>query len=388
MDSRSRIRDLLIGLALTAAGAAITGAWRHALWGSVAGAVLVVGWLLGLLWLSRPSAFMERSAHRTQADGEEMAPLRLLLDQMPTPLVGIEGESARALNRAARALFAAQDRIVPVPPAMLAPTMARMIHAGRHWRIDRVEAGGTVGARTILALIDIEAEERSGEARAAAEMIHVMGHELLNGLAPIVSLAESGLAAWGQDEARRAQLMPEILATLARRAESLQRFTEAYRALARLPDPALADMVATAFLGDMALLFAGHWQGRVALRMQPPPVSTSFRGDRDQLTQAVWALLQNAAEAALAGTQTPWVEVKLTLTHGQVAIQVSDSGEGIPFEHRARIFHPFHTTKEQGTGIGLSLSRQIARAHGGELQLESGGATSFKLSLPGGTEHG
>jgi signal transduction histidine kinase len=82
------------------------------------------------------------------------------------------------------------------------------------------------------------------------------------------------------------------------------------------------------------------------------------------------------------------VEVKLTLTHGQVAIQVSDSGEGIPFEHRARIFHPFHTTKEQGTGIGLSLSRQIARAHGGELQLESGGATSFKLSLPGGTEHG
>jgi signal transduction histidine kinase len=207
-----------------------------------------------------------------------MAPLRLLLDQMPTPLVGIEGKSARALNRAARTLFAAQDRIAPVPPAMLAPTMARMIHAGRHWRIDRVEAGGTVGARTILALIDIEAEERSGEARAAAEMIHVMGHELLNGLAPIVSLAESGLAAWGQDEARRAQLMPEILATLARRAESLQRFTEAYRALARLPDPALADMVATAFLGDMALLFAGHWQGRVALRMQPPPVSTSFRG--------------------------------------------------------------------------------------------------------------
>jgi hypothetical protein len=69
------------------------------LWGSVTGAVLVVGWLLALLWLARPSAFMERSARRTQADGEEMAPLRLLLDQMPTPLVGIEGKNARALNR-------------------------------------------------------------------------------------------------------------------------------------------------------------------------------------------------------------------------------------------------------------------------------------------------
>jgi hypothetical protein len=100
-------------------------------------------------------------------------------------------------------------------------------------------------------------------------MIHVMGHELLNGLAPIVSLAESGLAAWGQSEARRAQLMPEILATLARRAESLQRFTEAYRALARLPDPTIAAIEAQAFLGDMALLFTGHWQQRVALRIAP-----------------------------------------------------------------------------------------------------------------------
>lgn len=379
MGFRGQIHAVLIGLALAAAGAALTTAWRYAMWGSMAGAVLAVVWLLALLWLARPLSLPARIADRAP-DGEEMAPLRLLLDQVPTPLVGIEGGSARALNRAARTLFATQDRILPAP--MLDPATARMVHAGRHWRIDRVEAGGAIGPRAILALIDIEAEERSGEARAAAEMIHVMGHEVLNGLAPIVSLAESGLAVWHQDEAQRAQLMPDILATLARRAESLQRFTEAYRALARLPDPVMAPLAPDELLGDLVLLFEGRWRDRIALRVDPAQGAPTFMADRDQLAQAVWALLQNAAEAALAGAQAPWVALGIAFADGRATIRVSDSGEGIAADHRARIFHPFHTTKAQGTGIGLSLSRHIARAHGGDLNLLASRPTTFLLSLP------
>jgi len=371
-------RVVLIGLALVAAGVALATAWWHAMWGGVAGAVLVVAWLLMLLWLARPLPLPGERASNA-SDGEEMAALRLLLDQMPTPLVGIERGSARALNSAARSLFATQDRILPAP--LLAPTATRMVHAGRHWRIDRVEAGGAIGSRTILALIDIEAEERSGEARAAAEMIEVMGHEVLNGLAPIVSLAESGLAAWHQDEARRAQLMPDILATLARRAESLQRFTEAYRVLARLPDPVMAPVVPAEFLGDLMLLFEGRWLGQIELRADPAQGIASFMADRDQLAQATWALLQNAAEAALAGGNAPWVALGIALDDGHATIRVSDSGGGIAADQRARIFHPFHTTKPEGTGIGLSLSRQITRAHGGDLRLLESMPTTFVITL-------
>jgi signal transduction histidine kinase len=162
----------------------------------------------------------------------------------------------------------------------------------------------------------------------------------------------------------------------------------AVRALARLPDPTIAAIEAQAFLGDMALLFTGHWQQRVALRIEPPPADTVFNGDRAQLTQAVWALLQNAAEAALTGPGQPWVGLVISRGDNEVAIHVSDSGGGIPVEDRARIFHPFHTTKEQGTGIGLSLSRQIARAHGGELQLAGNGPTTFVIVLPMTTQEG
>jgi signal transduction histidine kinase len=369
---------VLMGIALAAAGATLATAWWHAMWGSVAGLVLIVAWLLTLLWLARPPSPSEGRAHKP-SDGDEIAPLRLLLDQMPTPLIGIERGNARALNRAARTLFATQDCILPTP--LLAPTATRMVHAGRHWRIDRVEAGGVIGSHAILALIDIEAEERSGEARAAAEMIQVMGHEVLNGLAPIVSLAESGLAAWHQDEAQREQFMPDILATLARRAESLQRFTEAYRALARLPDPVMAPVAPNEFLGDLVLLFEGRWRGQIQLRTDPVPNGTSFRADRDQLAQAVWALLQNAAEAALAGENAPWVTLEMTFADGRATIQISDSGDGVAADQRARIFHPFHTTKPDGTGIGLSLSRHIIRAHGGDLWLMESKPTTFVINL-------
>ena len=110
-----------------------------------------------------------------------------------------------------------------------------MTHHGRRFRIDRVETAG--GA--LAALIDIDAEERTAEARATADMIQVFGHEMLNGLAPIVSLAESGLAAI-QSPHGREELLPEILGTLARRAEGLLRFTDSYRTMARLPDPVCA----------------------------------------------------------------------------------------------------------------------------------------------------
>lgn len=309
-------------------------------------------------------------------------PLRLLLDQLPTPLVGIQSDGARALNRAARALFATQDHIAPVPDPLLSPAASRLAHAGRHWRIDRVEASGTTGARTILALIDIEAEERTGEARAAAEMIQVMGHEVLNGLAPIASLAESGLAAWQQSEAQRALLMPDILATLARRAESLQRFTEAYRTLARLPEPTRAPIAMDDFMGDLTLLFAGRWRSGITLRVEPGPDGASFMADRDQLTQAVWALLQNAAEAALDGQQTPWVGFDITCEKDRILILVSDSGKGVASAERGKIFHPFHTTKPNGTGIGLSLSRHIARGHRGDLYLRETLPTTFVVALP------
>lgn len=363
------------GLGLVACGVAGAVAWAEGLWGLLTGATVVTIWLCALNgWaVARPrNAPQPSAARREDADATV---LRVLLDAAPTPLLGIEGNTARALNRAARRLFATDDRLLPIPAGLADSAITHLRHEGRGWRIDRVAVanGGSVAA-----LIDIEQEERAAEARATADLIQVLGHELLNGLAPIVSLAESGAAAVARPDID-IDLLREILGTLARRTESLQRFTEAYRALARLPEPTRRPVHLREMADDLARLFAGRWPAVLLSVDVNGAVVWSL--DRDQIGQAVWALLQNAAEA-VAAAPTARVALRIRATGTGLAIDVEDNGVGVPPDAAARIFRPFHTTRPDGTGVGLSLARQIALAHGGMLTLEPAAATLFRLALP------
>ncbi len=378
VSSRER-SALLIALALALCGGAAGAAGSHGLWLALSGAMLLVAWLtvLSLLAVRRapPASFPAASL----SDRDESVN-RLLLDASPTPLVLVDGNVVRTLNRAARTLFGTDDRILPAPQPLLDRGATHLRHVGRSWRADRVDVGD--GVRNVVALIDVENEERTAEARASAEMIQVLGHELLNGLVPIVSLAECGIAAAEVRDSDPA-LLPEILNTLARRAEGLQRFTEAYRALARLPAPMMQAVSVPELIDDIARLFASRWPDASLVVSAGGARSALF--DRDQINQALWALLQNAVEAASADPAVPARVRLITRDVGaSLEIEVEDNGPGVPQEQTNNIFRPFHTTKVAGTGIGLSLARQIARAHGGTLTLMPTMPTSFRLRLPSG----
>jgi signal transduction histidine kinase len=375
MVSRRGPSPIALSLGLVVAGIVAALAWQQGTWGLGAGAALVALWLAALNWwlVARPRDVVRPDPARTDdADG---LVLRLLLDAAPTPLLAIDATAARALNRAARRLFATDDRILPVPPALTDATATHLRHEGRGWRIDRVRVAN---GQDVAALIDIEQEERAAEARASAEMIQVLGHELLNGLAPIASLAESGAVAVARPEVDVA-LLREILDTLARRAEGLQRFTEAYRAIARLPEPTRRAVPVGELADDLARLFATRWP---AVALSVAADADAWTLDRDQIVQAVWALLQNAAEAATAA-HAAGAQVALRVTADDtLAIEIEDNGAGVPADAVARIFRPFHTTKADGTGVGLSLARQIALAHGGTLALAPDAPTRFRLTIP------
>ena len=377
-------RAAALGLALTGCGVAATHAWREGLWGLLTGALLAALWLVGLAcWNAalvpvRPSA-ADRRTDDLDAAETQAAVQRLLLDAAPTPLVAIGGGTARALNRAARDIFATDDRIVPLPAALLDPDVTHLRHEGRRWRIDRVEALGPPSGTAVAALIDFEREELAAEARASADLIEILGHELLNGLAPIASLAESALAAANRSPADPA-LLEEILGPLARRADGLQRFAAAYRALARLPEPTIRSVALAEFARDLARVFGERWPAvDLALTV---PADLAWPMDSDQVSQAVWALLHNAAEAA-NDEERGRVALAIGREGSKLAIAVTDNGPGVSPDGAAHIFRPFHTTKPEGSGIGLSLARQIARAHGGTLDLTRAEPTTFRLSLPG-----
>ncbi|HJO63765.1 MAG TPA: HAMP domain-containing sensor histidine kinase [Sphingomonas sanguinis] len=375
VSARRVLAAALSGIALTASGALLVLAWQRGMFATLLGLTLCVAWLvLGGCWAaSRNLSVRRRSEERDPTtDGP---PLAALLDQIPLPLLRITGGGARALNRASRTLFATDDRLSPTPPTLNDPRETRLRHEGRSWRIERVAGSG----QSLVLLVDIEAERRAAEVHADNEMIDILGHELLNGLSPIVSLADSAQVAAERSDAR----LPSILATLTRRIEGLERFTRAYRMLARLPDPVPTPVAMDELVGDLSRLFDQRFEGRVQLSTVVPKGMTG-RCDRDQMTQAIWALLHNAAEAALAGPVSPVVTLTVEREEDRLILSVADTGPGVPAPERARIFRPFHTTKPEGSGVGLTLARRIARAHGGDIALLPIAVTTFRMAVPDG----
>ena len=169
---------------------------------------------------------------------------------------------------------------------------------------------------------------------------------------------------------------------MARRAEGLLRFVEAYRELARLPPPRPDPVDVASLIEDVALLFRSRWTPRgVTLNVSVEAMSGAPL-DRDLVSQALLNVLTNAAEAALEGGAAPVVDLMAGRTPGgRLWISIRDNGPGVDLPDPSIILRPFFTTKPQGTGIGLSLARQVMLAHGGDIAVQPATPAGFSVTL-------
>jgi nitrogen fixation/metabolism regulation signal transduction histidine kinase len=249
--------------------------------------------------------------------------------------------------------------------------------AGR-WEVRRgtFRQGGL--PHQLLVLANLSRALREEERQAWQRLIRVLGHELNNSLAPIKSIAGSLGGLLGREPRPRdwEEDMRSGLGVIGARAEALSRFTEAYSRLARLPQPRLAPLDLDALVRRVAGL-----ETRLHVDLRGGP-RVALSADADQLEQLLINLVRNAADAALetgGGVEVSW------RTNGAAALEVwvQDEGPGLP--STGNLFVPFFTTKPEGSGIGLVLSRQIAEAHGGSLTLENrkpGPGCRARLRLP------
>jgi two-component system, NtrC family, nitrogen regulation sensor histidine kinase NtrY len=247
---------------------------------------------------------------------------------------------------------------------------------------------------TLVVLSDVSRALREEERRAWQRLIRVIGHELNNSLAPIKSIAGSLNARISEMsvESEQRQDFQRGLGIIETRAASLNRFLQAYRQLAQMPPPVLRECSVAELVRHVVTL-----ETRVAITVVPG-LDITLTADPDQLEQMLINLLRNAAEAVLLPVASPDngnksacsrhpIEPKIIvawkLVDGELVLTIEDNGPGLM--NPANVFVPFYTTKPQGSGIGLVLSRQICEAHGGTLELANRGEESgciVKITLP------
>ena len=240
----------------------------------------------------------------------------------------------------------------------------------------------------IVALQNIGTELQQKEVEAWQNLTRVLRHEIMNSMTPIVSLVGTMRLIVNEDIEQNAENeeavgdLKEALQTLEKRSQGMMKFVNAYRDFTTLPKPNLKTVSVRELLQEvLQLLQADFTAAGVLSRMEVLPAQLTVTADADQLQQVLINLIKNALEAFREQPE-PRIELQAYSTDNQrVTINVRDNGFGIEPEALEKIFIPFYTTKKTGSGIGLSLSRQILQQHNGQLVVNSEVNTGTVFSL-------
>ena len=339
---------------------------------------------------------------RTERD-EQAHYLQALVNHVPVALISVDlrGE-VRSLNTAARRLFEGPinesgqlyryGQAFAVGLESLRPGSSAIVRMERpsgalllKVAATEIAAGGI--RRRLISLQNIESEMSAHELAAWQNVIRVMAHEVMNSLTPVSSLAATArdlvaevLAQVSPDDPRAKTLADalEALETATRRSEGLLHFVSSHRRLTRPLEAQMRIMpVQRLFARIHRLLAADLAERGIRMASTVEPETLEVAIDAELLDQALINLVRNSIEA-LRDTSEGRIDLCARRAEGRIAISVADNGPGISPDQREKVFVPFFTTKRRGSGIGLTLVRQIAAAHGASvdvLQTPGGGAT-------------
>lgn len=244
----------------------------------------------------------------------------------------------------------------------------------------------------LLSIQNIKSELQEKEIEAWQNLTRVLRHEIMNSITPITSLVSTLSEILEEDvvltdghyalESESIEDIKEGLFTIQNRSEGLRRFVDAYRSFTSIPTPKMKIICVKELVSSTVKLMQGELRSQmVDIQCKVNPEGLQLNADPQLLEMVLINLIKNANEA-LSGREEGLIELNaFTDEHQRVVIHLCDNGPGIEPEALSKIFIPFYTTKSTGSGIGLSLSREILQMHNAQLTVESfpGNGASFQI---------
>ena len=243
----------------------------------------------------------------------------------------------------------------------------------------------------IVTFQDIRSEIEQKEIEAWHNVIRVLAHEMLNSFTPVSSLASSIKQLTENDtgkslkaeqiDSETIQDINAAASTIKKRSDGLLEFVKDYRALSNVPVPKLQSLNIKEFLYNIERLMKNELKKKnISIELKNIPSRAELQADYKLLEQILINLIGNSVNI-LENTPEPKITISCEIEEFKTIIHVHDNGPGIPMEILNQIFIPFFTTRKNGSGIGLSLSKNIMKQHGGKLLVstEPGKFTNFSM---------
>ena len=336
--------------------------------------------------------------------------LKALIDHIPIPLMTVHGDESITLqNNASRRLFGAAHvtqlgdlrqfgssfhaAVAEAVPGNR--ELVTFVVEGIEYQLTLATSENIVaGERSrLVSLQDIQSELNVTQAEAWQDLVRVLTHEIMNSITPVTSLATTASdvvddmlekSEPGSEFAEDLADLQDAVHTVARRSDSLMQFVHSYRQITRLAPPEKKRVHINDMFESVCRLAEAEWPGCGSiLKVEVKPAQLDVHADRDLLEPVVMNLLRNALQATRE-LNPAHIEMRGRLNRrGNVVIEVADNGPGVADEITRKIFVPFFTTKEEGSGVGLALARQVMTAHGGFVRVghNEGGGAVFTLTF-------
>jgi nitrogen fixation/metabolism regulation signal transduction histidine kinase len=246
----------------------------------------------------------------------------------------------------------------------------------------------------LITFQDINSEIEQKEIEAWHKLIRILTHEIMNSVTPIASLTET-MQTVLEDKAGNQKQLSEIqdetikdirfsLKTIHKRSEGLLSFVDTYRKLTKIPQPSIAPVEVKVMLDEIIQLMQQHLVNEKSIEysVEVNPPDLVIQADSKLIEQVIINLVTNSRQA-IEGRVQGEISLKGYEQNNRYVIEVTDNGRGIQQKELNEIFVPFFSTKKEGSGIGLSLSKQIMSLHGGTIKVKSepDRGTSFYLSF-------
>lgn len=333
------------------------------------------------------SVLLQEQKEKLQKEEARFHYYELLLQEVDTALVVANDRGLiEWSNRAAKQLFGNQMRLPENIRKDLDTGLEVTRYEDGNRRMDLALSQNRMLVRgkekNIISMKNLHDTLNRTEMEAWQKLIRVLTHEIMNSITPIISLSDTlcERSSEGPLSESAQNTLQQGLGIIHRRCKGLLGFVENYRKLTRITAPMKARIPVQEFLEDLKRLLNDD-----SIRLINETGNTVWNADRTQMEQVFLNLLKNAREAC-HNRPDPKITIHAFCRKKLICFSVTDNGEGILPEVRERIFVPFFTTKPNGSGIGLSLCRQIVTLHDGCIFVlsEPGQGCTFTMEFPAG----